>query len=389
MARSSYLLTCICILTHNDLAEADCHQIRSSHPSDSSSPEIWSIMSNCLSTCLNQHKACREDVEETWLPTRLIDVGVRSDPREPRVILSASIKTTEEHPPVDYLTLSHRWGTSRFATLKKSNVSDLERRIPAKGLSQTFRDAIRVCHQLCVRYLWIDSLCIIQDCPDDWSREASMMAKVYQNSFCTLAASEATKSHQGLFRKRDTTLFTPLRILYQSATRDPEQYICLYDSWLHSTEQAPLSKRGWVLQEHRLSPRTIHFATPMFWECRELIASEAEPAGIYPGGKHAWQSKKIQSPAAEHIDLLAQWDLAFTNFSECALTRPGDKLVAISGVARVIAAKLEDEYLGGIWRKNIAKGLLWKSTWTLDTRETSRPASYIGTPAEALYMTDD
>jgi hypothetical protein len=217
-----HLPTCICILTHDYLAEADSHLIRSSHPSDSSSPEIWSIMSTCLSTCLNQHKACREDVEETWLLTRLIDVGVSSDPREPRVILSASITTTEEQTPVDYLTLSHRWGTSRFATLKKSNVSDLERRILAKGLSQTFRDAIRVCHRLCVRYRWIDSLCIIQDCPDDWRREASMMAKVYQNSLCTLAASEAKTSRQGLFRQRDTTLFTPLRILYQISTGDPE-----------------------------------------------------------------------------------------------------------------------------------------------------------------------
>jgi hypothetical protein len=89
------------------------------------------------------------------------------------------------------------------------------------------------------------------------------------------------------------------------------------------------------------------------------------------------------------MGLLDQWDLAFSDFSTCALTKPEDKLVAISGVARVIAAKLEDEYLGGIWRKNIAKGLLWTSTWTLDTRETSRSASCIGAPAEALYVTDD
>jgi hypothetical protein len=89
------------------------------------------------------------------------------------------------------------------------------------------------------------------------------------------------------------------------------------------------------------------------------------------------------------MDLLDQWELAFADFSECALTRPEDKLVAISGVARVMAAKLEDEYLGGIWRKHITKGLLWTTHPTLETRETSRSVSYIGAPVEALPGTDD
>ncbi|KAN0098221.1 HET domain containing protein [Hyaloscypha variabilis] len=350
--------------------EADSHLIRNSHPPDSSSPEIWSTISTCLSTCLYEHKACREDMETTWLPTRLIDVGVSSEQSEPKVILSTSITTTNEHLRVNYLALSHRWGKSRFATLKKSSIRELERRIPATGLSQTFRDAISVCHRLCVRYLWIDSLCIIQDCADDWNREASMMAKVYQNSYCILAASEAEKPHQGLFRQRDTTLFTPLGVLYERATGASEHYNCLYDSWLHATEETPLRKRGWVLQEHRLSPRTIHFATPIIWECRELTASEAELSGISNGDKRKWPSKKIQSPAPrpQAMDLLDH---------ECALTRPEDKLVAISGIARVIAAKLEDEYLGGIWRKYITNGLLWVTNSTLETREASRSVSYI------------
>ncbi|PMD41156.1 hypothetical protein L207DRAFT_527816 [Hyaloscypha variabilis F] len=182
----------------------------------------------------------------------------------------------------------------------------------------------------------------------------------------------------GLFRFQISGVYW-WRFGEQRATGASEHYNCLYDSWLHATEETPLRKRGWVLQEHRLSPRTIHFATPIIWECRELTASEAEPTGISNGDKRKWPSKKIQLPAPrpQAMDLLDQWELAFSDFSECALTRPEDKLVAISGIARVIAAKLEDEYLGGIWRKYITNGLLWVTNSTLETREPSRSVSYI------------
>lgn len=67
---------------------------------------------------------------------------------------------------------------------------------------RTFRDAILITRALGYRYLWIDSLCIIQD-SEDWFHEASTMGDVYSNSQCTLAAIYAYNSTEGLLRPRD------------------------------------------------------------------------------------------------------------------------------------------------------------------------------------------
>jgi hypothetical protein len=43
----------------------------------------------------------------------------------------------------------------------------------------TFRDAFDLSNRLGISYLWIDSLCIIQDDDEDWQRESSSMGLVY------------------------------------------------------------------------------------------------------------------------------------------------------------------------------------------------------------------
>jgi hypothetical protein len=79
-------------------------------------------------------------------------------------------------------------------------------RIFIDDLSNTFRDAVRITRELAGRYLWIDSLCIIQDDEDDWAREAALMAEVYANFHCTLAALSSKNSTEGcrLFPIQDT-----------------------------------------------------------------------------------------------------------------------------------------------------------------------------------------
>jgi hypothetical protein len=53
-----------------------------------------------------------------------------------------------------------------------------------------------------VRWLWIDSLCIIQDSREDWQREAPMMCDVYQNAFLNISADHAVDARGGCFRNR-------------------------------------------------------------------------------------------------------------------------------------------------------------------------------------------
>jgi hypothetical protein len=263
----------------------------------------------------------------------------------------------ERQGPANYLALSHIWGKSQFTKLTASNFQDLQESISPSDLSQTFHDAIIVARRLGVRYLWIDSLCIVQDSPEDWQIESSMMNLVYKNSLCTLAASEATEPHHGLFKNRDTSSLSPFKIFFTPEDQS-KSYYCFYDWWPDVCDTKPLSQRGWVVQERLLSPRTIHFATPVFWECRELIACETYPNGL--DRRRMTATEKIWSTipiAPQHT--LKWWNDVVNTFQTGALTRPEDKLVAISGVAKALQPVFQDEYLAGIWRKQLLPGLLW------------------------------
>lgn len=138
-------------------------------------------------------------------------------------------------------------------------------------LPQSFRDAVDVTRMLGLRYLWIDSLCIIQDSPEDWDEEASHMADVYSNAYCTIAATRAEGSNAGFLQERQQRQCLPVR----PASGIP-YYLCpTIDNFRDDVENGALNQRGWVLQERVLSSRTIYFAeSQVYWECGEGVYCE-------------------------------------------------------------------------------------------------------------------
>jgi hypothetical protein len=55
-------------------------------------------------------------------------------------------------------------------------------------MPQAFKDAIVVGRLLEIEYLWIDSLCIIQDDSNDWERESGKMAEIFSSTYLTVIA---------------------------------------------------------------------------------------------------------------------------------------------------------------------------------------------------------
>ena len=203
------------------------------------------------------------------------------------------------------------------------------------------------------------------------------MYLVYKNSLCTIAASEATEPHHGLFKSRDMRSLTPFKVLFTPEDRS-KSYCCFYDWWADICETKPLSLRGWVVQERLLSPRTMHFATPVFWECRELIACETYPNGL---DRHRMAATdKIWYTMRTNREDSRKWNNVVDTFSGCALTRLEDKLVAISGVAKALQPIFQDDYLAGLWRKHLLPGLLWTVDKDADgkDRDVVRSSPYRG-----------
>ena len=164
--------------------------------------------------------------------------------------------------------------------------SNLERclhDIPVAILSKTFQDALIAARSyLGVRYIWIDSLCTIQDDPQDWRAESVTMQDVYSHSFYNLSATATSSGVHGLFPPRDLDRVCPCQIETHWEGRDPETYIPIPKRfWDEQLDYPPLSGRGWVFQERYVAPKILHFGSDqLLWECCELNASEAYPRGI-------------------------------------------------------------------------------------------------------------
>ena len=80
----------------------------------------------------------------------------------------------------NYATLSHCWGKTQIITTTTATLESRKKGIGYNQLSKTFQDAVVITHELGLRYIWIDSLCILQDDLSDWETESKNMAESWE-----------------------------------------------------------------------------------------------------------------------------------------------------------------------------------------------------------------
>jgi hypothetical protein len=172
----------------------------------------------------------------------------------------------------------------KFLTLSQYNLNSSTTRISSEALSQTFRDAIEVVRSLGLDYIWIDSLCIIQDKDsDDWTKESSKMSQVYGSSYLNLTATAGVDGSRG-FAAKEFDLSCNFSFTARGKVGNEDRlFQCVPRSlYQDSISSAPLNIRGWVVQERILAPRTVHFSdTELFGECIERTACESFPERLY------------------------------------------------------------------------------------------------------------
>ena len=295
------------------------------------------------------------------VPTRLVCVR---DSNNPYLCLADELS-----PEVQYATLSHCWGTAVQFTLTKANLKALRKRIPLEDLSKTFQQACFLARRFGFDYLWIDSLCIMQDDDYDWQIESSTMASVYGCSTLNIAASYARDGTVGCFVKRNPEDVVPCQV-YIGEQGHEQQFVCIpaefYRRGLLGTS---LGQRAWAFQERFLAPRTLYFSEfQIFWGCQQLEACESFPNGMPPAVRMDIKFRPHDSGNANNPtmhDLLTDrrgiWSDTVLSYSIGLLTRREDKLVAISGVARLMQQINESKYLAGMWRENLEWQLLWSA----------------------------
>lgn len=166
--------------------------------------------------------------------------------------------------------------------LLKTTLLSMEKALLFDELPKTFQDAIILTRHLGIQYLWIDSLCIIQDSHEDWATESEQMEFVYKSAVCNIAATAASNSQEGCFVHRDPELARACRVKIINFVGEADDDIATetFDICSHDAEaknpmlRAPLNRRAWVTQEQYLSNRIIHCArSQLYWECREVVSN--------------------------------------------------------------------------------------------------------------------
>lgn len=333
------------------------------------SDESWNIVRGWISDCFARHSQCTpiSELHQRKLPKRLIEIC------EGDRIRIQTLERASNHE-IEYLALSHCWGSGPKLKLTAETESLLRDGVEISTLCKTFQDAILVTKKFWdafgIRYLWIDSLCILQDSVEDWRSESAIMGDIYQHAFSTLAATAAEDGSRGLFSDRDPKRVLPCLISVVPMNQPKKLLRCMdADDWVKNVSLAPLNSRSWVLQERLLSPRVLHFAADqLYWECSGQEANEAFAGGL--PGEPGEQFKQLlpfsgmvnlENPEYKGRGPYIVWDQVMKAYSAGNLSRQSDRLVALSGVARKLQRHVipYDTYLAGLWKADLPFQLLW------------------------------
>lgn len=292
------------------------------------------------------------------MPTRLIDV---SKPGSARLVLSKQLPKAQP-----YMALSYCWGEGvRHAIeLTDKNIGELFTTLPESHLTKSHRDAIQFTRDFGIRYLWIDSLCIIQGNLTDWESESKRMGTVYGNAELTIIAGRAADSREG-FLTNDFYLRTktPPPVTIKSgaspSTRDGADLGPLYVTVPRSGERGPVNTRGWCYQEYLLSINSICFGEEkVFFQCRSGM--RCEDGHCTTTAENA--SQYIYGPGiSSKAEVFRRWYSMLHEFTPRALTEPFDVFACVNSIAQQAHRVLQCRYLAGLWEDDMVRGLMWKA----------------------------
>ncbi|KAI0333465.1 hypothetical protein GY45DRAFT_1319776 [Cubamyces sp. BRFM 1775] len=262
--------------------------------------------------------------------------------------------------------------------------------IDPSRLPQTIRDAIRVTQALGILLLWTDSLCIIQDSPEDKHRELAYMLDVYRCAYLTIHAASAACASEGFLhnqRPLDTQAVLPFICPPGCAAPSAGSsevlgnvYLLPCPSALRQTSDVETDSealayasqtghRAWCLQETLVSTRLLVFSSETLqlrcqsmtqnvggahhrtsdWDLTRLPFTIFSTVRAAPRGSDEWRATR------------QTWDNVVRDYSRRLLSHPSDKLAACAGLAEMFSHALGATYVAGLWRDTLLVDLFWQS----------------------------
>ena len=331
--------------------------------------QMWTFLRKCLDDCIENHDKCKASQDPHWYPERLLYLTQGKACKDALQL----VQTTHHIPTSRYIALSHCWGLKSPLRTTKRNLAQFINEISISDLPMTFQNCVTTARELGVRYIWIDSLCIIQDDRQDWARHARSMDLIYENALFTVAAvcspngqvpylGPHAPSNRASWQVVNINIDTPsvepptnAKGLPQAQLKARKYGPDLFPGWCYG----PLEYRGWAWQERYLSVRIINFTKEEArWHCKVSKVCECIGTVQHPDPE-LQQRPGYQADELEDLPTIQQWRSIVTAYSDRSLTFSTDRLPALSGVASRFSTSLQSEYLGGMWLSDFPRTLAW------------------------------
>lgn len=341
--------------------------------------QYW--LKKCMQDADGRHGLCNRLGEE-YLPTRLLDVRYALEEGKVRLVCPteqpASFTSSRQ-----YASLSHcwgSWGAKENPVLLGTNLVDRKTAgLPWSALPKTFQDAFNIASWLGLDWLWIDSLCIVQDSKADWQTEASFMDRVYMNAEVNISADSGEDSRAGCFAKRENIEVIPFEF---AAAQTLHSWVVTTQNLFDWMKSATSLSRAWIHRERQLARRILHFTEKeLVWECcghgNACFASESIPGGLGSdetlfNGEAKFQNKRADvdirtartEDAKEYAKKLQHlhdlWNSTCQGLSSKSVTYATDMPIILSSLAREFHQMIpDDEYVCGLWRSTLPQSLTW------------------------------
>lgn len=300
------------------------------------------------------------------MPSRLLEVSPDSGPNHIRLVEITSGGQWL------WACLSYVWGGDQRYKTTRNILPEYLKGICFEMLPQTIKDAVSVCRELRIPYLWIDSLCIVQDDEGDKEREIPQMGLVYQHARLTIAAAKAHNVNEGfLERPLCYRRLAPTSIRFRDRCGKESETFVLTEKQRRSDgfhrPKEPLDARAWALQEQLLSPRLLSYTShgPL-WSCQALSQLVNEQTDEVDQARYSGRSLTLVGGWRLGVQ---SWESFVRLYSRRQATLHSDRLVALSAVAQIYSESKQNvgAYLAGIWKNSIPLSLLWN----VETRDIS------------------
>jgi hypothetical protein len=246
-----------------------------------------------------------------------------------------------------YFTLSYRWGQTTNAGLTRDNVDALLR--PGglheiwHKISRVVREAIQLVAELDIytqRYLWVDSLCILQDDQEHKHTQIRQMGAIYNRAAMTIIALSAVNADSALLVPQKQLCETH-KALGEVERRKRVRLVPDYRISTRLMEQADRSdyvyrSRGWTFQEEKLSRRVLYCTdSGMLFRCRVLLSNR-------PWYDDDWRTKAASETTLKS-EIIRQWLTIVTEYSKRQFTYPSDTLRGFAGIADTLKHPVSGE----------------------------------------------